>query len=150
MHDEATLISGSSLWNDSGKLNYWHDLPSIQPYCTNINTALTTYYSLKTNVGFAAGVSSSVSAKAKGGFEPTLPIYCLAANVRSRETIKISNELRPTAVFQLRNARRGAAWPKRSMERDICLSWASLNNSSPTLQRTAVIHASFFHFTGVT
>jgi len=47
-------------------------LLSIQPSCPNINTALTTYYSLKTNVGFAAGASSSVSAKAKGGFEPIL------------------------------------------------------------------------------
>jgi hypothetical protein len=45
-------------------------LPSIQPSCPNINTALTTYYSLKTNDGFAAGAPSSLSAKGKGGFEP--------------------------------------------------------------------------------
>ncbi|MGB3242968.1 MAG: hypothetical protein WBB25_00420, partial [Sulfitobacter sp.] len=58
----------------------WHDLPSIQPSCPNINTALTTYYSLKTNVGFAAGASSSVSAKAKGGFEPSSTDAALCIN----------------------------------------------------------------------
>ena len=61
--DEATVIPGSSFWGESGKLNSWHDLPSIQPSCPNINTALTTYYSLKTDVGCAAGASSRVSEK---------------------------------------------------------------------------------------
>lgn len=57
---------------DRGKFNSWHDLPSIHPPCPNINTALTTYYSLKTSDGFAVGALSSVSAKAKGGSEPNL------------------------------------------------------------------------------
>jgi hypothetical protein len=63
-------------------LNSWHDLPSIQPSCPNINTALTTYYSLKTNDGFAAGAPSSVSAKAKGGFEPRCMYRLLFARVQ--------------------------------------------------------------------
>jgi hypothetical protein len=59
-------------------LNSWHDLPSIQPSCPNINRALTTYFSLKTNDGFAAAASSSVSAKAKDGFEQTSAFKKLA------------------------------------------------------------------------
>jgi len=45
-------------------------LPSIHPSSPNINIALTTYYTRKTYVGFAAGAPLSVSAKAKGGSEP--------------------------------------------------------------------------------
>jgi hypothetical protein len=48
-------------------------LSSIQPSNPNINIALTEYYNLKTNVGFAADAPPDVSAQAKGGCEPSLP-----------------------------------------------------------------------------
>ena len=93
MPDEATLIPGSSFWNDIGKLNSWHDLPSIRPSCPKINTALTTYYSLKTNVSFAAGGSPSVSAKANGSFEPTPEVSdsCCARSQREKCCVSVES-----------------------------------------------------------
>ena len=70
LSDEATLVPGSAFRSDGRKLNSRHNLPFIQPSCPYINTALTTYYSLKPYVGFAMDAPPSVSAKAKGGKAP--------------------------------------------------------------------------------
>jgi hypothetical protein len=46
---------------------------------------LTSYYSLKTYVGYAAGAPSGVSAKAKGGLEPTWTDAAVCTSVRYQE-----------------------------------------------------------------
>jgi len=68
-------------------------LPSIQPSSPNINVALTEYYNLKTKVGLAAEAPPRVSAKAKGGYEPILPLFCTAANVCYDVTLRIPQQL---------------------------------------------------------
>ncbi|MEN8892561.1 MAG: hypothetical protein ABF283_06645, partial [Planktotalea arctica] len=60
--DDPAFVPGFAFRGDSGKLDSWHDLPSIQPSNPNINIALTEYYNLKTNVGFAVDAPPSVSA----------------------------------------------------------------------------------------
>ena len=68
-------------------------MSSIQPSNPNINIALTKYYNLKTNVGFATEAPPSIFEEAKGGREPRVADVAPRTKVRFRTAGLITLEL---------------------------------------------------------